>query len=128
MLTIRTIASVVVFLSGVLLLFPVPAHPAVDGAAYVGSQSCQKCHQTIYREWRQTLHSQMIKDVKQNPNAIIGDFESPSDIRTFTKDQVVYTIGNQWKQRYITRKGDELYILPAQYNHIIQTTGIRGHG
>ncbi len=58
----------------------------------------------------------MVKDAKKYPLAIIGDFETDSDIRTFTKDQVLYTIGNQWKQRYITRIKDELYILPAQYN------------
>ena len=83
---------------------------------YVGSEQCQKCHQKIYKEWRQTLHSQMAKDVKKDPNAIIGDFKSPSKIRTFQRNQVLYTIGNQWKQRYITKKGNELYILPAQYN------------
>lgn len=86
------------------------------GADYVGSKQCRKCHQKIYKTWKQTLHSQMAKDVKKNPDAIIGDFESKSDIRTFTKDQVLYTIGNQWKQRYITKIGNELFILPAQYN------------
>lgn len=87
---------------------------AING--YVGSNTCQKCHQKIYQEWRKTLHSQMAQDVSKNPQAIIGDFESSSQIRTFTKEQVLYTIGNQWKQRYITRLNGELYILPAQYN------------
>jgi predicted CXXCH cytochrome family protein len=87
-----------------------------DGATYVGSDNCQECHQRIYKTWKQTLHSQMVKDVKKNPNAIIGDFESKSDVRTFGKEGILYTIGNQWKQRYIKAQGDELYILPAQYN------------
>jgi predicted CXXCH cytochrome family protein len=87
-----------------------------EGASYVGSGQCKKCHQKIHKEWKQTLHSQMATDVSKRPNAIVGDFESPSEIRTFTREQVLYTIGNQWKQRYITRIGDELYVLPAQYN------------
>ena len=87
-----------------------------EGASYVGSGQCKKCHQKIHKEWKQTLHSQMATDVSKHSNAIVGDFESPSEIRTFTRDQVLYTIGNQWKQRYITRIGDELYVLPAQYN------------
>jgi len=87
---------------------------AING--YIGSDACKTCHQKIYQEWRKTLHSQMAQDVSKNPLAIIGDFESPSHIRTFTKEQVLYTIGNQWKQRYITRLNGELYILPAQYN------------
>ncbi len=89
---------------------------ATDDASYVGSDQCQECHQKIYKTWRQTLHSQMARDVSKDPRAIVGDFETPSDVRTFTRDQVVYTIGNQWKQRYITRIDNELYILPAQYN------------
>ncbi|MBT3435467.1 MAG: hypothetical protein HOE85_01565 [Nitrospinaceae bacterium] len=32
------------------------------------------------------------------------------------RKKALYTIGNQWKQRYITKIDDELYILPAQYN------------
>lgn len=89
---------------------------AVANEGYVGSKACEKCHQKIFKEWKKTLHSQMIKDVKKNSSAIVGDFESKSDIRTFDKKDVKYTIGNQWKQRYITQKNDELYILPAQYN------------
>ena len=87
-----------------------------EGATYVGSESCQKCHQKIYKTWKQTLHAQMSTDVSKNPNAIVGDFETPSDIRTFGKEGIIYTIGNQWKQRYIIKKDDEMYILPAQYN------------
>ncbi len=87
-----------------------------EGATYVGSEACQKCHQRIYKTWKRTLHSQMIKDVQADPNAIVGDFETPSEIRSFDREGIIYTIGNQWKQRYIKRLGDELYILPAQYN------------
>lgn len=31
-------------------------------------------------------------------------------------EDVLYTIGGQWKQRYIVRKDDELYISPVHYN------------
>jgi predicted CXXCH cytochrome family protein len=100
----------------VVALFATNSYAATKADEYVGSKACEKCHQKVYKEYKKTLHSQMIKDVKENPRAIIGDFESKSDIRTFKKEDVLYTIGNQWKQRYITKKGDELYILPAQYN------------
>lgn len=100
-----------------VLLFLCSAQAEAGGkAGYNGSESCAKCHQRIYMEWRKTLHSQMIKDVSAHPDAMIGDFDSKSEVRTFSKSDVLYTIGNQWKQRYITKKGDELYILPAQYN------------
>ncbi len=40
----------------------------------------------------------------------------PDPVRPFDLKDAIYTLGNQWKQRYITKIGDELFILPAQYN------------
>lgn len=110
--TIWAFASLSVF----VLCLTGTVNASQEGATYVGSASCQKCHQKIYKTWKQTLHAQMSTDVSKNPNAIVGDFETPSDVRTFGKEGIIYTIGNQWKQRYIIKKDDEMYILPAQYN------------
>lgn len=90
----------------------------IIGTTFVGSLECKKCHERIYLEWKTTLHSKMLQDVKANPIAIMGDFETPSDVRTFTKEEVAYTIGNQWKQRYLKKIGDDYFVLPAQYNII----------
>ncbi len=83
---------------------------------YVGSETCKACHSEQYEEWKQSLHSKMIQDAKANPDVIIGDFTSDDPDLTFKKEDVVYTIGSKWKQRYITKIGDEYYILPAQWN------------
>ncbi|MBU1207794.1 MAG: hypothetical protein KKH04_12835 [Proteobacteria bacterium] len=74
-------------------------------AAYVGSMECKKCHERKYLEWTTTLHSRIMQDVKANPQVIIGYFKSPSKVRTFKKDDVDYTIGSQWKQQYLKKKG-----------------------
>ena len=89
---------------------------AVDTRKYVGSAKCEKCHQRIYRQWKQTLHSKMTQEIAKNPDVVVGDFSKPDPNRPFELKDAVYTIGTQWKQRYITKIGDELYILPAQYN------------
>ncbi|MDP3297559.1 MAG: cytochrome c3 family protein [Thermodesulfovibrionia bacterium] len=86
------------------------------GASYVGSFECKKCHERRYLEWTTTLHSKMMQDAKANPLVIIGDFDSPSKIRTFNKEDVDYTLGNQWKQQYLKKEGDDYVVLPAQYN------------
>ncbi len=88
------------------------------GATFVGSIECKKCHERRYLEWGTTLHSKMLQDAKTNPMVIIGDFDSPSDIRTFNKEDVDYTIGNQWKQQYLKKIEDDYFVLPAQY-HIL---------
>lgn len=86
--TIWTLAS----LSFFVLCISGTVNASPQGATYVGSASSQKCHQKIYKTWKQTLHAQMSTDVSKNPNAIIGDFETPSDIRTFCKEGIIYTI------------------------------------
>ncbi len=87
-----------------------------DHATFVGSTTCKRCHERTYLEWKTSLHSRMMRDVKEEPLANIGDFESKSDVRTFTKKDVDYTLGSQWKQQYLKKEGKDLIVLPAQYN------------
>ena len=86
------------------------------GAKFVGAKTCKKCHERRYLEWRTSLHSRMMRDVKLDPLANIGDFETPSKDRTFNKEEIVYTLGSEWKQQYLKKEGDKLIVLPAQYN------------
>ena len=46
------------------------------GAAFVGSETCKKCHERTYLEWKTSLHSRMMRDTKLEPLANIGDFET----------------------------------------------------
>ncbi len=85
-------------------------------AKFVGSQACKKCHERRYLEWRTSLHSRMMRDVKESPDANIGDFDSPSEVRTFKKVDVDFTLGSQWKQQYLIKEGNDIFVLPAQYN------------
>ncbi|RJX35367.1 MAG: hypothetical protein C4525_04135 [Desulfarculus sp.] len=101
--------------------------------AFVGSSTCKKCHLEHYDSWQMTLHSRMTQDAQKNRSAIVTNFD-PKKIREGlaklggklavpadkifipTVEQVKYTIGSQWKQRYIIEKGGTLYIAPIQYN------------
>lgn len=85
-------------------------------AVYVGSLECKKCHERKYLEWTTTLHSKMMQNPRINPMVIIGDFDSPSSIRSFGREVVDITLGSQWKQMYLRKKGDDYTVLPAQYN------------
>ncbi len=87
-----------------------------DGATFVGSETCKKCHERTYLEWKTSLHSRMMRDVKLEPLANIGDFNTPNDVRTFSKEDVAYTLGSQWRQQYLKKEGQDLIVLPAMYN------------
>ncbi len=100
---------------------------------YVGSNRCKECHQKQYYSWRTTMHSRMTQNVQQNRDAIIVELDEkrirkdlaklgkklkvPADKIYIPKiEEIKYTIGSKWKQRYIVEKEGTLYISPIQYN------------
>ena len=84
-------------------------------ARYVGSHSCQKCHAEIYERWRKTPMANVVRDPREHPEAIIPDLATNS-IAKFTKDQVALVYGSVWKQRYFTKRGDDYFPEPAQWD------------
>ncbi len=88
----------------------------VPEAHFVGSASCKACHAQAYNGWKQTRMANVIRDPKQHPEAVLGDFTRPDPLRPFTLDQVAFVYGSRWKQRYFTRRGDDYFPLPAQWD------------
>ena len=101
--------------------------------AFVGSDTCKMCHLEHYDSWKMTMHSRMLQDAKKNEDAIIVPIDEkkirtdlaklsdklkvPADqIYVPKKDEILYTIGSQWKQRFLVKKDDTLFISPIQYN------------
>lgn len=100
---------------------------------FVGSDTCRNCHLEHYDSWKSTLHSRMLIDVRENPYAILADMNPDliradlekvkdrlkvpvEDVYIPTKDEILYTIGTQWKQRYIVQKDGTYHVAPVQYN------------
>jgi hypothetical protein len=100
---------------------------------FVGSETCGTCHLEHHDSWKMTMHSRMTQDARKNPDAIIvpidekkiredlaklgGKLKVPADqIYVPKKEEILYTIGSQWKQRYIVEKNGDLFISPIQYN------------
>ena len=86
-----------------------------SSAKYIGSQACEKCHQTIYQHWQQTPMANVVRDPRQHPDAIIPDIAT-NDVAKFTLDQVALVYGSKWKQRYFTKIGDDYFPLPVQWD------------
>ena len=83
-------------------------------AHYVGSKKCAECHEDQYEMNKKSMHSKMIQDVKKDPSVIVGDFSTLPDDADFKREDIVYTIGSKFKQRYMLRKdfqGKEDYII-----------------
>ena len=86
-----------------------------NSARYVGSRSCEKCHAQIYEHWRKTPMANVVRDPREHPDAIIPDL-STNTIAKFTKDDVALVYGSVWKQRYFTKRGDDYFPEPAQWD------------
>jgi predicted CXXCH cytochrome family protein len=101
-----------------LLIWMIPGHSLAQQpeATFVGSQSCEKCHAQVYRSWKQTRMANVVRDPKVHPDAVLGDFTNADPLRSFTLDQVAFTYGSLWKQRYFTKIGDDYFPLPAQWD------------
>ncbi|HTF64362.1 MAG TPA: c-type cytochrome [Edaphobacter sp.] len=88
---------------------------SMASAHYVGSQSCQKCHASIYEHWKKTPMANVVGDPQTHPDAIIPDLKT-NNVAKFSADQVALVYGSIWKQRYFTKVGDDYYPLPAQWD------------
>ncbi len=101
--------------------------------AYVGSEVCRSCHLEHYDAWKRTLHSRMLQDARVNKDVIITDIDPEiikADLKKIEKklkvpieefhipkvEDIQYTIGSQWKQRYLVEKDGTLLIAPTQFN------------
>ncbi len=98
---------------------------------YVGAEICRTCHIEHFDAWSRTLHAKMLQDVKTNPNAIVTKIDHEAikedlyklslkvpfeDLPPLKEEDILYTIGGAWKQRYLVKHNDDLYIAPYQFN------------
>jgi hypothetical protein len=85
---------------------------AQKGASYVGSAKCAECHQDLYDIQHASMHVKMIQDVRKDTAAIVVDFSTLPEDADFKLEEVIYTIGGKFKQRYMIRfdkDGEENY-------------------
>ena len=85
-------------------------------AQFVGSLACRPCHQEQYDGWKQTRMANVVRDPRLHPEAVLGDFSHSDPVRSFDLNQVDFVYGSRWKQRYFTRRGNDYYVLPAQWD------------
>ncbi|MCW8930563.1 MAG: multiheme c-type cytochrome [Gammaproteobacteria bacterium] len=91
-------------------------------ANFTGSDTCLECHEDQHHLWKKSRHSKMIQDVRTTPEAVIADFSILPAEADFSKDEIHYTVGSKYKQRYMIRQdmaGNEDYRM-ANYQWNIE--------
>lgn len=84
---------------------------------YVGSATCARCHANTYATFSQTWHPNMLR--RADDTNVLGDFDNQDPDLVFTRDEVQWVLGGQYKQRYLTEVDGELFVLLSEWN--IQT-------
>ena len=110
----RYLPQLATFLALGFLLTATLAH--AQTATFTGSLACKSCHEQAYDGWSKTRMANVVRDPKAHPEAVLGDFAHPDPARTFSLDDVAFTYGSRWKQRYFTKRGDDYFPLPAQWD------------
>jgi hypothetical protein len=108
----RRIVPLIFALLVLLLLAYVEVQAQEPG--YVGSEKCAQCHGAKYESYRETWHARFLRPASDE--TVLGDFGSTDPDLTFSREDVVYALGGQFSQRYLTELDGELYVLPAQWN------------
>ncbi len=90
--------------------------PMQQGAHYVGSAQCRSCHAEIYAHWKTTRMANVVRDPREHPDAVIPDMSKPDPLVTFSAKDIAFVYGSKWKQRYFTRRGDDYFAEPAQWD------------
>jgi predicted CXXCH cytochrome family protein len=85
-------------------------------AHFVGSDSCKRCHEDEFNGWKQTRMANVVRDPKEHPESVLGDFAHPTAVVNFGLDQVAFVYGSRYKQRYFTKRGNDYFPLPAQWD------------
>ena len=95
----------------------VTSQSAAPGAAeYVGSQTCRPCHSATYDRWSKTRMANVVVDPSAHPEAVLPDFSKADPLVTFKPADIAFVYGSRWKQRYFTKRGDDYFPLPAQWD------------
>jgi hypothetical protein len=106
---------VILLTCSALSLLLVPASAFSQGAeGFVGSWECQECHEEVYQQWSRTPHARMLRNALKDPDAIEATDFGPGI--PFEKNDIYFTIGSHWIQKYMTLLGGQFYVLPKYWN------------
>jgi hypothetical protein len=94
---------------------PDPAPEPLPALAFVGSQSCEGCHQTEYKRFMASGHPYKLVRIRDGKPPAFPYTSTTSTPAGVTWDDVAYTIGGYgWKQRFVGKDG---YIITAGGNN-----------
>ncbi len=87
---------------------------------YTGSKACERCHKSIFKEWKRTLHARTAQDPRENPNAVSALFTGD---QSFKPEEIDIVIGVHRIQRYVIQRGGTMKITPEIWSLVDSSWG-----
>ena len=88
--------------------------PTPHDVAYTGSAACESCHRSITAEWRDSLHTKMMRPVEQ-PGAVVADLSHDIAAVPFDPDEAHWAIGGKWEQQFMGHERGTETLLPGAW-------------
>lgn len=109
-----TILFVLVIFYSIYGLFSyLKSMPLPEDSEYVGSSICVDCHILEHADWRESLHSKMMRKVT-DPDVIVADMHSKDMI--FDSKEAVWAIGSKWEQQFMGENETTEKLLPGAWH------------
>src|SRR3954452_21839702 len=89
--------------------------PDPAAATYVGSAACGRWHGPTFEAWKRTRMADVLRDPAEHSEAIVADFTTPDPLLTFSKADVAFVYGGNFKQRSFNRVGAAFAPFPATW-------------
>jgi nitrate/TMAO reductase-like tetraheme cytochrome c subunit len=76
-------------------------NPAVSELRYAGSKECSRCHESVYKSWKNTLHAKALID--KSGLALLSEFPAVTAKHAAIGEtaEIVSAIGSHWTRRYL---------------------------
>jgi len=92
------------------------SNPAASGSKYTGSKECARCHESIYKSWKNTLHAKALID--KSGFALLPESSAVEAKHAAIGEtaETIFAIGSHWTRRYMLSNGRVspfLYSLPS---------------
>ena len=99
--------------------------PAPETSHYVGSPSCEGCHQDISDAWQSSQHTKMMRRVEE-PGVVVADLEYEGVTERFSIDEIVWAIGGKWEQQFMGEDAEGETLLPGAWMNLSEEWQFKG--
>lgn len=68
--------------------------------AFIGSDTCSRCHRAIGDTWKTSLHHKMMRRTNE-PDSVLAEWGGRGEQPAFSLQNAVWVVGSKWEQQFM---------------------------